>query len=203
MTDIGILRAGARLAETIPTEREADSTIQRVGTIAATYDTGGYLTADVDMSGGTLRSIPMTVDCAGANPGDRCVVSTYAHLSTITGIIANPSATVGSLRWKIPYSSDLVTVSRVGNLCILQGAVKYTSAGEVNDVKASETLPHGYRPSVDGATIFLSGGRATLAAFGHTDGTLTCRGNPNNAFTNVLGVWHTADSTPGKELVKP
>lgn len=90
--DMGLLKAGSRLAEIIPSARGAEATITRVGTIRAVHDTDGYWTADVDMSGGTLYGLQMTTCCLGAAPGDRCVVESYAHMALITGIIARPGA---------------------------------------------------------------------------------------------------------------
>ena len=51
-----LIRAGNRLAEIMPSQVGAEATITRIGTINTVYDTGGYWTADVDMSGGTLMS---------------------------------------------------------------------------------------------------------------------------------------------------
>ena len=50
-----LIRAGNRLAEIMPSQVGAEATITRIGTINTVYDTGGYWTADVDMSGGTAR----------------------------------------------------------------------------------------------------------------------------------------------------
>ena len=68
-----LIRAGNRLAEIMPSQVGAEATITRIGTINTVYDTGGYWTADVDMSGGTLMGLQMTTDCVGARAGDRCV----------------------------------------------------------------------------------------------------------------------------------
>lgn len=194
--DMGLLKAGSRLAEIIPSARGAEATITRVGTIRAVHDTDGYWTADVDMSGGTLYGVQMTTCCLGAAPGDRCVVESYAHMALITGIIARPGQPK-TIQWKVPYSDDKIQITRIGGMCVAGGTVKYTSGTEMNDNKVNETLPLGFRPSYDNATIALSGARATVVFFGKKDGSIYGRGNTGGgAYTNLTGCWPTADPYP-------
>ena len=40
-----------------------------------------------------LRGLRMTVACSGAQVGDRVIVDTYAHVSVVTGILANADNT--------------------------------------------------------------------------------------------------------------
>lgn len=99
-----LIRAGNRLAEIMPSQVGAESTITRIGTINTVHNTGGYWTADVDMSGGTLYGLQMTTDCVGAAPGDRCVVESYAHMALITGILARPGAGDPCFSWSSTWS---------------------------------------------------------------------------------------------------
>ncbi|NEG55475.1 hypothetical protein [Bifidobacterium platyrrhinorum] len=99
-----LMRAGSTLAEMMPKSRGAESAIVRVGTVSAVHGAGGYLTVDVDMSGGTLTGIQATRDCANAHVGDRCVVETYAHVSIATGILARPGAGDPLFSWSSTWS---------------------------------------------------------------------------------------------------
>lgn len=100
-----LIRAGNRLAEIMPSQVGAEATITRIGTINTVYDTGGYWTADVDMSGGTLMGLQMTTDCVGARAGDRCVVETYAKVAIVTGILARPGCGCSPLfEWSSTWS---------------------------------------------------------------------------------------------------
>ena len=110
-----LIRAGNRLAEIMPSQVGAEATITRIGTINTVYDTGGYWTADVDMSGGTLMGLQMTTDCVGARAGDRCVVETYAKVAIVTGILARPGADAppclsGRARGVVPLGLSLRVV---------------------------------------------------------------------------------------------
>lgn len=63
----------------------------RYGTITGMQqDTDGRLTANVSVAGTVLDTVPVTVDCATARVGDRCVVQTSGNLSTVTGLLASP-----------------------------------------------------------------------------------------------------------------
>ena len=45
-------------------------------------------TIDVEVEDDEFASLPATTACMGAKPGDRCLVQTYAHQSTVTGILS-------------------------------------------------------------------------------------------------------------------
>ena len=112
-----LIRAGNRLAEIMPSQVGAEATITRIGTINTVYDTGGYWTADVDMSGGTLMGLQMTTDCVGARAGDRCVVETYAKVAIVTGILARPGCGCSPLfEWSSTWSGTPGTEPKSGYL---------------------------------------------------------------------------------------
>ena len=112
-----LIRAGNRLAEIMPSQVGAEATITRIGTINTVYDTGGYWTADVDMSGGTLMGLQMTTDCVGARAGDRCVVETYAKVAIVTGILARPGGGCSPLfEWSSTWSGTPGTEPESGYL---------------------------------------------------------------------------------------
>lgn len=66
------------------------ATVSRVngdGTIDVSM--GDYTDVNGVTSECILRGLRMTVACSGAQVGDRVIVDTYAHVSVVTGILAN------------------------------------------------------------------------------------------------------------------
>lgn len=55
------------------------------GCVSCVNDDG---TIDVEVEDDEFASLPATTACMGAKPGDRCLVQTYAHQSTVTGILS-------------------------------------------------------------------------------------------------------------------
>lgn len=55
------------------------------GYVSCVNDDG---TIDVEVEDDEFASLPATTACMGAKPGDRCLVQTYAHQSTVTGILS-------------------------------------------------------------------------------------------------------------------
>ncbi|RSX53034.1 hypothetical protein [Bifidobacterium samirii] len=188
-------RLAGQLAATF---RQRDTVTMRRATVTAIHLDEGILTADLDMAGTTLHGVPMTIDCAAVENGDRVMVETYAHQSIVTGVLARSSDKyefVRSVQWKPPYGETSIRLYRVGNMVCATGLVKFMASGEINDSKHNEIVPAGYRPAVDDATI-VSGARSTLCFSVKKNGTVYGRGNSNGAYTSLTGSWGTLDPLP-------
>lgn len=106
------------------------------------------------------------------------------------------SLTQRSTTWRVPYSSDSVLLTRIGDICFMGGNVKFNSSGQNNYTKAQEKLPEGYRPVSVNTPVAIFGGETTFICYGEANGTVTMLGNPNSAYTGCTGVWRTADPMP-------
>ena len=84
----GIQQLGTQLAEALAPKR-SDLVTVSYGTVKAVNETEADVRLDVDLHGGTLYGLPMTTACRGVAVGDRVIVQTYGHLSTVTGVIAH------------------------------------------------------------------------------------------------------------------
>lgn len=106
------------------------------------------------------------------------------------------SLTQRSTTWRVPYSSDSILLTRIGDICFMGGNVKFNSSGQNNYTKAQEKLPEGYRPVSVNTPVAIFGGETTFICYGEANGTVTMLGNPNSAYTGCTGVWRTADPMP-------
>lgn len=106
------------------------------------------------------------------------------------------SLTQRSTTWRVPYSSDRILLTRIGDICFTGGNVKFNSSGQNNYTKAQEKLPEGYRPVIANTPVAVFGGETTFICYGEANGTVTMLGNPNSAYTGCTGVWRTADPMP-------
>ena len=106
------------------------------------------------------------------------------------------SLTQRSTTWRVPYSSDSVLLTRIGDICFMGGNVKFNSSGQNNYTKAQEKLPEGYRPVIVNTPVAVFGGETTFICYGEANGTVTMLGNPNSAYAGCTGVWRTADPMP-------
>ena len=106
------------------------------------------------------------------------------------------SLTQHSTDWRVPYSSDSVLLTRIGDICFMGGNVKFNSSGQNNYTKAQEKLPEGYRPVTVNTPVAVFGGETTFICYGEANGTVTMLGNPNSAYAGCTGVWRTADPMP-------
>lgn len=106
------------------------------------------------------------------------------------------SLTQRSTTWRVPYSSDSILLSRIGDICFMGGNVKFNSSGQNNYTKAQEKLPEGYRPVIGNTPVAVFGGETTFICYGEANGTVTMLGNPNSAYAGCTGVWRTADPMP-------
>ena len=47
----------------------------------------------------------------------------------------------------VPYLGEVITLTRVGNMVLANGNMKFTQSGQQNYSTANETIPVGYRPT--------------------------------------------------------
>ena len=107
------------------------------------------------------------------------------------------SLTQRSTTWRVPYSNDSISLTRVGDICFAGGNVKFNQSGENNYTQARETIPVGYRPAeTSNVPIAVFGGNTTFILYGEHTGRVTMLGNPNNAYAGCTGVWRTSDPMP-------
>ena len=106
------------------------------------------------------------------------------------------SLTQRSTTWRVPYSSDSILLTRIGDICFMGGNVKFNSSRQNNYTKAQEKLPEGYRPVIVNTPVAVFGGETTFICYGEANGTVTMLGNPNSAYAGCTGVWRTADPMP-------
>ena len=107
------------------------------------------------------------------------------------------SLTQRSTTWRVPYSNDSISLTRVGDICFAGGNVKFNQSGENNYTQAVETIPVGYRPAeTSNVPIAVFGGNTTFILYGEHTGRVVMLGNPNNAYAGCTGVWRTADPMP-------
>lgn len=106
------------------------------------------------------------------------------------------SLTQRSTTWRVPYSSDSILLTRIGDICFMGGNVKFNSSRQNNYTKAQEKLPEGYRPVIANTPVAVFGGETTFICYGEANGTVTMLGNPNSAYAGCTGVWRTADPMP-------
>lgn len=106
------------------------------------------------------------------------------------------SLTQRSTTWRVPYSSDSILLTRIGDICFMGGNVKFNSSRQNNYTKAQEKIPEGYRPVIVNTPVAVFGGETTFICYGEANGTVTMLGNPNSAYAGCTGVWRTADPMP-------
>ena len=107
------------------------------------------------------------------------------------------SLTQRSTTWRVPYSNNSISLTRVGDICFAGGNVKFNQSGENNYTQAGETIPVGYRPAeTSNVPIAVFGGNTTFILYGEHTGRVVMLGNPNNAYAGCTGVWRTADPMP-------
>ena len=107
------------------------------------------------------------------------------------------SLTQRSTTWRVPYSNDSISLTRVGDICFAGGNVKFNQRDENNYIQARETIPVGYRPAeTSNVPIAVFGGNTTFILYGEHTGRVVMLGNPNSAYAGCTGVWRTADPMP-------
>ncbi|WP_230319323.1 hypothetical protein [Bifidobacterium longum] len=107
------------------------------------------------------------------------------------------SLTQRSTTWRVPYSNNSISLTRVGDICFAGGNVKFNQSGENNYTQARETIPVGYRPAeTSNVPIAVFGGNTTFILYGEHTGRVVMLGNPNSAYAGCTGVWRTTDPMP-------
>lgn len=106
------------------------------------------------------------------------------------------SLTQRSTTWRVPYSSNSVLLTRIGDICFMGGNVKFNNSGQNNYTTAQEKIPEGYRPVIANTPVAVFGGETTFICYGEANGTVTMLGNPNSAYAGCTGVWRTTDPMP-------
>lgn len=122
----GIQQLGAQLAEALA-PRRSDLVTVSYGTVKAVNETGTDVRLDVDLHGGTLYGLPMTTACKGVAVGDRVIVQTYGHLSTVTGVIAHDNSHYIKKLWTGSWQGGSVTVPGISKYTVL-----IVTAGSIN-----------------------------------------------------------------------
>lgn len=145
------------------------------------------------LDGGTTYDMPLY-----RIPLDGITIGTPVALFNVLKPMSDvwDSLTQRSTTWRVPYSSDSILLTRIGDICFMGGNVKFNSSGQNNYTKAQEKLPEGYRPVIGNTPVAVFGGETTFICYGEANGTVTMLGNPNSAYAGCTGVWRTADPMP-------
>lgn len=145
------------------------------------------------LDGGTTYDMPLY-----RIPLDGITIGTPVALFNVLKPMSDvwDSLTQRSTTWRVPYSSDSILLTRIGDICFMGGNVKFNSSGQNNYTKAQEKLPEGYRPVIVNTPVAVFGGETTFICYGEANGTVTMLGNPNSAYAGCTGVWRTADPMP-------
>lgn len=145
------------------------------------------------LDGGTTYDMPLY-----RIPLDGITIGTPVALFNVLKPMSDvwDSLTQRSTTWRVPYSSNSVLLTRIGDICFMGGNVKFNNSGQNNYTKAQEKLPEGYRPVSVNTPVAVFGGETTFICYGEANGTVTMLGNPNSAYAGCTGVWRTADPMP-------
>lgn len=122
----GIDQLGTKLAEALAPKRRELVTVS-YGTVKAVNETEADVRIDVDLHGGTLYGLPMTTACKGVAVGDRVIVQTYGHLSTVTGVIAHDNSHYVKKLWTGSWKGGSITVPGISRYTVL-----IVTAGSIN-----------------------------------------------------------------------
>lgn len=163
------------------------------GTPTTGTPTDPALNTTSPLDGGTTYDMPLY-----RIPLDGITIGTPVALFNVLKPMSDvwDSLTQRSTTWRVPYSSDSILLTRIGDICFMGGNVKFNSSGQNNYTKAQEKLPEGYRPVIVNTPVAVFGGETTFICYGEANGTVTMLGNPNSAYTGCTGVWRTADPMP-------
>ena len=145
------------------------------------------------LDGGTTYDMPLY-----RIPLDGITIGTPVALFNVLKPMSDvwDSLTQRSTTWRVPYSSDSILLTRIGDICFMGGNVKFNNSGQNNYTTAQEKIPEGYRPVSVNTPVAVFGGETTFICYGEANGTVTMLGNPNSAYAGCTGVWRTADPMP-------
>lgn len=95
----------------------------------------------------------------------------------------------------MPYSSDTITLERIGDIVIASGNVKFNNTVQLNYSKCSETIPIGYRPkkTMGNSNIQCNANGSSASFLIQPNGDIVGLGNPNSAYSTCSGMWITDD----------
>ena len=144
----GIQQLGTQLAEALA-PRRSDLVTVSYGTVKAVNETEADVRLDVDLHGGTLYGLPMTTACRGVAVGDRVIVQTYGHLSTVTGVIAHDNSHYGKLLW--------------------QGELSYGESAEIDGLPGYDAFVLCFGGAADSIVFAFRAGRYISGVGGHAD----------------------------------
>lgn len=163
------------------------------GTPTTGTPTDPALNTTSPLDGGTTYDMPLY-----RIPLDGITIGTPVPLFNVLRPMSDvwDSLTQRSTTWRVPYSSDSILLTRIGDICFMGGNVKFNSSRQNNYTKAQEKLPEGYRPVTVNTPVAVFGGETTFICYGEANGTVTMLGNPNSAYAGCTGVWRTADPMP-------
>ena len=163
------------------------------GTPTTGTPTDPALNTTSPLDGGTTYDMPLY-----RIPLDGITIGTPVPLFNVLKPMSDvwDSLTQRSTTWRVPYSSDSILLTRIGDICFMGGNVKFNNSGQNNYTKAQEKLPEGYRPVIANTPVAVFGGETTFICYGDANGTVTMLGNPNSAYTGCTGVWRTTDPMP-------
>lgn len=164
------------------------------GTPTTGTPTDPALNTTSPLDGGTTYDMPLY-----RIPLDGITIGTPVALFNVLKPMSDvwDSLTQRSTTWRVPYSNNSISLTRVGDICFAGGNVKFNQSGENNYTQARETIPVGYRPAEKSNTpIAVFGGNTTLILYGEHTGRVTMLGNPNSAYAGCTGVWRTTDPMP-------
>lgn len=180
----GIDQLGTKLAEALAPKRQELVTVS-YGTVKAVNETDTDVRLDVDLHGGTLYGLPMTTACKGVAVGDRVIVQTYGHLSTVTGVIAHDNS--HSVNQQI---EDHLMLSVYGKLAVV--SADFLDVGSASQLQTVGQLPSWCRPlpnsiNSDGMWIgylFVRGSQSYGQLMVLPDGEVS-------AYTSLAGGYHS------------
>lgn len=130
----GMQQLGTQLAEALAPKR-SDLVTVSYGTVKSVNETAADVRLDVDLHGGTLYGLPMTTACKGVAVGDRVIVQTYGHLSTVTGVIAHDNSHYVKELWTGSWKGGSITVPGISRYTVL-----IVTAGSMNTLGVKSFL---------------------------------------------------------------
>lgn len=143
--DIG--RRALEKAATAGSDKQAKGVSRMFATVTRV---GGDGTLDVDSGSAAhpqqMLGLRMTSACYGVQVGNRVIVDTYAHVSVVTGILANSDSAPYVHQTIVSNEWGSVTVWSRGGVASL--ACNWTSPGSEWQDEVIATLPVGMRPPV-------------------------------------------------------
>lgn len=103
------------------------------------------------------------------------------------------TTTTTTITARLPYMDRPVTLRKTGNLVVVSEQVLTGGSGANAHFNASETIPDGYRPAVQGVITCIDNSSTVASLFVNSRGGIEVNGNfTQSRYLQVLGVWFTA-----------